>query len=71
MRALAWKCRGAGRSPTIRAIKELIRVSCPDIVFLSETKLKSASIDKIKSKLNFFYSYHVDVKDKAGGLALF
>ena len=71
MRALAWNCWGDGRSPTIRAIKELIRVSCPDIVFLSETKLKSASIDKIKSKLNFFYSYHVDVKDKAGGLALF
>ena len=71
MRALAWNCWGDGRSPTIRAIKELIRVSCPDLVFLSETKLKSAGIDKIKAKLNFFDSYYVDVIGKAGGLALF
>ena len=71
MRALAWNCRGAGGSLTIRAIKELICESCPDLVFLSETKLKSAGIDKIKSKLNFFDSYYVDVIGKAGGLALF
>ena len=71
MRALAWNCRGAGRSLTIRAIKELICESCPDLVFLSETKLKSAGIDKIKSKLNFFDSYCVDAIGKARGLALF
>ena len=71
MRALAWNYRGAGRSPTIRAIKELIRESCLDLVFVSETKLKSASIDKIKSKLNFFDSYCVDAIGKAGGLAQF
>ena len=71
MRALAWNCRSASRSLTIRAIKELIRESCPDLVFLSETKLKSAGIDKIKSKLNFFDSYYVDAIGKAGGLALF
>ena len=71
MRALAWNCRGACRSPTIRAISELIRESCPDLVFLSETKLKSDGIDKIKTKLNFFDSYCVDAMGKAGGLALF
>ena len=71
MRALAWNCRGACRGSTIRAISELIRESCPDLVFLSETKLKSAGIDKIKSKLNFFDSYCVDAMGKAGGLALF
>ena len=71
MRALAWNCWGASRSPTIRAIKELIRESCSDLVFLSETKLKSAGIDKIKSKLNFFDSYCVDAIGKARGLALF
>ena len=71
MRALAWNCRSASRSLTIRAIKELIRESCPVLVFLSETKLKSAGIDKIKSKLNFFDSYCVDAIGKAGGLVLF
>ena len=71
MRALAWNCQGACRAPTIRAIRELIRESYPDLVFLSETKLKSTSIDKIKSKLNFFDSYCVDAMGKAGGLALF
>ena len=71
MRALDWNCRGASRSPTIRAIKELICESCPDLVFLSETKLKSAGIDKIKAKLNLFDSYCVDAIGKAGGLALF
>lgn len=39
--------------------KELIRESNPNLVFLSETKLKSTSVDKIKTKLNFFESYCV------------
>ena len=41
MRTIAWNCRGVGRASTVRALKELIRESNPDIVFLSETKIKS------------------------------
>ena len=71
MRALAWNCQGACRAPTIRAIKELIHESNPDLVFLSKTKLKSTRVDKIKTKLKFFESYCVVALGKAGCLALF
>ena len=71
MRTLAWNCRGAGRAPTVRGFRELIRESNPEIVFLSETKSKSPRINKIKSRLNFTNRYCVEPVGQARGLALF
>ena len=48
MRTLAWNCRVAGRAPTVRGLRELIRESTPEKVFLLETKSKSPRINKIK-----------------------
>ena len=71
MRTIARNCRGAGRASTIRALKELIRESNPDIVFLSETKIKSMRINKICDRLKFVDSWCVDADGLSGGLALF
>ena len=71
MRALAWNCRSAGRSSTVRALKELIRESNPDLVFLSETKIKSPRIANISNRLNFSQFQCVEASGKSRGLALF
>ena len=71
MRTIAWNCRGAGRASTVRALKELIHESNPDIVFLSETKIKSMRINKICDRLKFVDSWCVDADGLSGGLALF
>ena len=71
MRILAWNCRGIGRVSKIRALKELIRESNPDLVFLSETKVKSLRINRIKTHLNFFDCFYVESNGRAGGLACF
>ena len=37
MRILSWNCRGAGRAPTVRALKALVHKESPDIIFISES----------------------------------
>ena len=71
MRIFAWNCRGAGRTSTIRAIRELIRESNPELVFLSETKSKTPRIGKINSKLKYVDFHYVEPSGCFGGLALF
>ena len=71
MRTIAWNCRSAGRALTVRALKELIRESNLDRVFLSETKIKSKRINKICDRLKFVDSWCVDANGLSGDLALF
>ena len=71
MRTLAWNCRGAGRASTVRAIRELIRESTPEVVFLSETKSKTPRIGMINYKLKYVDFHCVEPSEHSGGLALF
>nr|POE54654.1 hypothetical protein CFP56_47295 [Quercus suber] len=71
MLLLAWNCRGIGRDSKVRALKELIRALNLDLVFLSETKIQSPRINRIKTCLNFFDYFYVEANGRAGGLALF
>ena len=71
MHILVWNCRGIGRDSKVRALEELIRASNSDLVFLSETKVKSPRINRIKTQLNFFDCFYVEANGRAGGLALF
>ena len=71
MRTLAWNCRGAGRTSTVKAIRELIRESNPELVFLSETKSKTPRIGKLNSKLKYVDFHCVEPSRRSGGLALF
>ena len=60
MRTLACNCRGAGKASTVRSLRSLIRNSSPNLVFLSETKIKALRVEKIRVKLNFVDSFCVD-----------
>lgn len=54
----------------MKTLKGLVRGICLDILFLSETKIKSPKLGKIKNKLVYENLFCVDSVGKAGGLAL-
>lgn len=60
MKILAWNCRGLGKPSAVRALRKLITVQCPDMVFLSETKLCESDLN-LKSKLclDILPNYHL------------
>uniref|UniRef100_A0A2N9J510 Reverse transcriptase zinc-binding domain-containing protein n=1 Tax=Fagus sylvatica TaxID=28930 RepID=A0A2N9J510_FAGSY len=62
---------GAGRAPTVKAIKALARSESPDVLFLSKTKINSPKVDRLKRSLGFADSFCLDCVGRAGGLALF
>jgi hypothetical protein len=49
---------------------QLVKEKKPNMDFLMETKLRSASFDSIKAKLGFSCVFVVDSKGRSGGLAL-
>ena len=71
MRILLWNCWGVGRTPTVRALKALIKFEGLDIVFVAETKSSSPKLEKVKSSIGFVGLFCVDAIGKAGGLAIF
>ena len=71
MRTLAWNCRGAGKAPTVRALKALIREESPEVVFIAKSKTKLHRIERIRSSIGFVDKFSVDPVGKSGGLAIF
>lgn len=76
MKILAWNCRGLGKPHEVRALKQLLKVHSPDIVFLSETKLCESDLN-LKTKLgsNFLPNYLLvncakNKGKRSGGLAM-
>ena len=54
MRLFSWNCWGAGRAPTVKALKAFVRAEGPDVLFLSETKVNTPRIDRLRFSLGFF-----------------
>ncbi|KAK9912299.1 hypothetical protein M0R45_036169 [Rubus argutus] len=67
---LSWNCHGLGRTMTKTALKELIFKYHPNIVFLSETRLKNDKVSEIRRKCNFPFGITVKPVKTGGGLAL-
>lgn len=53
MRLLAWNCRGLGGPSTVSQLKESIRLSLPDIIFLCKTKQSRGYVGSVCKKLKF------------------
>jgi hypothetical protein len=71
MRILSWNFWGVGRAPTARALKALVHYEGPDVLFVSESKVKSPKLEKLKVSMGFSRFFGVDCVGKVGGLALF
>ena len=50
----SWNCRGLNGDLAGGVLRGLVRKWNPDIVFLVETKMRMAKMDKIRSKLGFW-----------------
>ena len=69
--ALGWNCRGLGNPWSVGALRNIVQRWDPEIVFLSETKMRIAGTKRIKMKLGFVNSLYVQSQRKSGDLALF
>ncbi|KAL5800890.1 hypothetical protein ACOSQ3_032522 [Xanthoceras sorbifolium] len=70
MSIICWNVRGLGSPRAFLALRKVIRKQSPNLVFLSETRLKGEWAAKIKTQLGFSGGLHVDCVGKSGGLML-
>ena len=68
MIGISWNCRGLGNPRTVLALCEINKSRKPDFIFLIETLVHSAQVEKLKSKLGFEGAFYVDRVGRGGGL---
>ena len=71
MRIVFWNGRGLGNGPAIRALLELQKREDPDIIFISETKLKEGSLEWFRWKMGMPNMIVKDCEGQSGGLVMF
>ncbi|KAM2576603.1 hypothetical protein TB2_002354 [Malus domestica] len=67
---LAWNCRGIGQDSTVAALRELILLNKPYMIFLSETKARGNGIENIRRNLGYQHGFFVGARGQSGGLCL-
>ena len=70
MIALGWNCRGLGNPRSIRVLRELVQRWKPNIVILSETKMKKYQMENVKFKIGLMNGLIVPSVRRSGGLAM-
>jgi exonuclease III len=71
MKIAGWNGRGMGNGPTIRGLLDLQKREDPDVLFLSETKMKGRQLEWLRWKLGLTNLVAMDAEGQSGGLALF
>ena len=66
MSLFSWNCRGLGNRRTVNALKKVIKVEAPKIIFLMETKSCKGWMEKVRDECEFKNGLIVP----SGGLAL-
>ena len=70
MNSLGWNCQGLGNPQSVQALHDLVRWWAPKIVFLSETKLRTKCMERIRDRIGFANGLYVPSLGRCGGLAL-
>lgn len=70
MKILSLNCQGLGRPEAVRDLRSLIELHCPMLVFLSETRFFSDSVESLRCSLGFPNGLGVGTYGRGGGLAL-
>lgn len=68
MKLLCWNCHRLGNPATVGELRQLLATNNPNIIFLSETKLRNCDIGKIQRRCNMSESFVVDSNRSKGGL---
>ncbi|KAJ7965492.1 Ribonuclease H [Quillaja saponaria] len=72
MKLLAWNCHGIGIPRVVNALHKQCRLEGPNMIFLSETRLRSMEMERIKRRLQFqnrVWSY-CSGEGRSGGVAV-
>ena len=67
---ISWNYRGLGPPCIIQVLKELVQLLKPKLVFIIETMISRAKLDRVRSLLGFEGVFTVDPIRYTGGLAL-
>lgn len=80
MNAMCWNCQGIGNSWTVDALKGLVTLNFPKLVFLSETRCTVAEMNDVRRKIGWRNAFTVNCKvvrqkhgkrvSRAGGLSI-
>lgn len=70
MSLLAWNCRGLTNSRAIRFLRDIVTQVRPSFIFLSETKVKKAQVEKVCKVVEFSSCFNIDAEGIGVGLAL-
>ncbi|KAI7982087.1 hypothetical protein LOK49_LG15G00590 [Camellia lanceoleosa] len=68
MNIMLWNCRGAGNKNFHRHFKELIRIHCPDVVALFETKVMFSSMGLFFNNLGYTKIHYADPVGRSWGI---
>lgn len=71
MRILSWNCRGLQQATAIRALLDVHTSRCPDMLFLSETRLDEWPAECLRRRLKMDHKEIVRSDGRSGGLALY
>lgn len=70
MNLICWNVRGAGNPRTFRALKDVVKLHHPDVLFLSETKSSKRKMESLRVALNFKNAMIIESRGLSGGLCL-
>ncbi|KAL7257416.1 hypothetical protein ACSBR1_003670 [Camellia fascicularis] len=70
MLIISQNCQGLGRTLTVQTLRGLVTTHHPTVVFLMETKNKSASLHSLRRHLRFSHSSYVEPVRALEGLAV-
>ena len=70
MKIISWNVRGLGNPRAFLALKKILLMHGPQLVFLCETKLSTMQMNVTGKKLKFDNCFAVSCSGRGGGLAL-
>ncbi|XP_073357859.1 uncharacterized protein [Aegilops tauschii subsp. strangulata] len=71
MSLLCWNCRGAGKSATVRELRDLTRQHATSITCILETKIEGSRVENLIGSLGYNKSFAVRSSGRSGGLGIF
>jgi exonuclease III len=71
MKLAGWNGRGLGNSPAVQGLLDLRKREDPDVLFLSETKMKCGKLEWLRWKLEMPNMMVKDCVGQSDGLAIF
>lgn len=70
MKTLIWNCRGLGNPGTVQGLSRYVTLNNPDLVFISETRLRRHKVDSLRRRLNMEGALDVARSENCVGLLL-